>query len=446
MYQAPIVALVICIAYIWRWIIIRLEKCGKDVPIWLHYITFLYVLTLILTILATKSMYADVLVVSDWLNPATVEEYVKKVMQQSEVDNKNLSASFATWKEETDIGEMPWLRYMALSTPVWCVSTMLVCAAHSYEHIKLVIRNGNRITVKKPDNTHETLWSDSIILILALPMIYGLMSFKSVIRSLQIYINHVGDTGHSGYEERKDFLNEMYAANFAVGDLMETIALVTFGQLISVYLDHRMRVTKKHMEYRKVAAEDVRSLVAAADTVSALTVAGVQLFCLACILSSAWELTLTAMPFYFKGFGDAYFSTNPESLGSLQEEETRTSAEQFLVGFSFAASFAAIGNIMTLEQNYEHFLSIFVPSLKFWGTKILVSLACVQSCILGCLPGNTAQHNLIYACMLSIECFLIAVFHFWAWGAEEEWLQHQNDEDKAMLTFGSSQKEPLLSD
>lgn len=455
MYQAPIVALVIIIAYVWRWIVMCAEKRGKEIPIFAHYPPILYLLTLVLTFLATKSLYTDVLKVSAWLDPTTVEKFVREVMEQSDVDNKNLSASVATWKEETDISGMPWLRWLAISTPLWCIGTMVVCALHSFEHIKRVVKNGNRLTVGDGENA-ETLWSDNIVLILALPMIYGLMSFKSVIRCLQIYINHVPASGqtdanhtmYSGYEERKDFLNEMYAANFAVGDLMETIALVTFGELIAAYLKHRMEITKKHMVDKKVEEEDIHTLVAATDTVSSLTIAGVQLFCLACILSSAWELTLTTMPFYFKGIGDAYFSTDPENLGSLQQEATRASAEEFFLGFSFAASFAAIGNIMTLEENYHHFLVTFVPSLKFWGTKILVSLACVQSCILGCLPGTPAQHNLIYACMLSIECFLIAIFHFKAWGATEEWLDHQHDHKaagEALRRSRTSLQEPLIN-
>jgi hypothetical protein len=321
------------------------------------------------------------------------------------------------------------------------VGTFIVCAMHTSDYLVHVKRHNGICTEKG-----EGLWSDKVILIVALPMIYGLMSFKSVIRSLQIYINHIPTAGHSdasvvrfsGYEERKGFLNEMYAANFAVGDLMETIALVTFGELIAAYLKHRMEITKKHMEDKKVEEKDVETLTAATETVSQLTVAGVQLFCLACILSSAWDLTITTMPQYFPGVADNLFSTNPENLGSLQKEEMRSKAETFFLGFSFAASFAAIGNIMILEENYHHFLTEFMPSLKFWGTKILVSLACLQSCVLGVLPGTVAQHNLIYACMLNMECLIIALFHYKAWNATQSWLEHQHKAPEDM-------KKPLLA-
>merc|ERR1712064_264653 len=83
---------------------------------------------------------------------------------------------------------------------------------------------------------------------------------------------------------------------------------------------------------------------------------------------------------------------------------------------------------MTLETNYHHFLAEFSPSLKFWGTKILVSLACVQMSVLGMLSTfgwSTVQINLLYACLLTFECFGIALFHFKAWGADENWLETQ---------------------
>merc|ERR1719174_1189590 len=57
-----------------------------------------------------------------------------------------------------------------------------------------------------------------------------------------------------GYEERKTFLLEMYDANFMVGDIYETIALVTFGNLV-------MGVLKKKIDKMKdIFAESVKDL------------------------------------------------------------------------------------------------------------------------------------------------------------------------------------------
>lgn len=177
--------------------------------------------------------------------------------------------------------------------------------------------------------------------------------------------------------------------------------------------------------------------------------AGVQLFCLACLLSGGWDLAITTIPDWFPTVAPGMFSTqinetSGEPIGSLQKEATRTGASNFLTGFAFAASFAAIGNIMTLEGNYHHFLSEFSPSLKFWGTKILVSLACVQMSLLGMLSTfgwSTVQINLLYACLLTFECFGIALFHFKAWGADEDWLETQlQGSQSAQLEDGKSNK------
>jgi len=450
MYQAPIVAAVIFFAYFWRSLTFRLEAKGWRLPFVMHYYTILYILVAVLTAKAIHSLYSAVLVPTDWLEADTVRDFVKDVMNNSDQDQPHLEEVFSTWEEEADLANLQWLKYFALSCPIWCVATLIACALHTLEHVKAVRGNEGRIGHRSGEK-YTALWHDCIIMILALPMIYGLMSFKSVVRCLQIYINHIpaansvvgGGTDASqvrfhSYEERKSFLMEMYGANFAVGDIMETIALVTFGELIADYLRKRMERTKAHMEQKDVAREDIHTLEAASKTVSALTVAGVTLFCTACLLSGGWNLVVTTMPSYFPSVAPGIFSTlidenTGEAVGTLQREETKASAEQFFLGFSFAASFAAIGNIMTLEGSYHEFLEEFMPSMKFWGTKILVSLACVQGIALSSLSilgWTEVQINLLYACMLSLECLLIAIFHFKAWGATEPWFKDQQEDPK----------------
>merc|ERR550514_673765 len=64
--------------------------------------------------------------------------------------------------------------------------------------------------------------------------------------------HNVSAVAFNGYEERKTFLLEMYEANFMVGDIYETIALVTFGNLV-------MGVLKKKIDkMRDIFAKDVK--------------------------------------------------------------------------------------------------------------------------------------------------------------------------------------------
>jgi len=449
MYQAPVIALVIGFAYAYRKVtaMLELRKPPIIVPLWARFSTFVYLMMLILTVCACCTLYYDVLAVTDNLDPETVRQFVYTVMAHSDQDKPLLDTDkspFTLWEGEADLAKVPWLKYLALSCPLWCVLTLIVCAYHTLDHVKAIRRHHE---LRRTHPRDCLWWNDEIILILALPAIYGLMSFKGVIRCLQIYINHVPVAGVAGgvgakitiyhsYQQRKALLLEMYASNFAVGDIMETVALVAFGKMIANYLKVRMRTTEKHMNNKGVDKEDRETMEAAQKTVTAMTISGVRLFCLACLLSGGWDLLITTMPAWFPWVAPGLFGTEIHAgkpIGILQQEETRAAAEKIFLGFSFAASFAAIGNIMTLEGNYHHFLSVkgreFNPSPKFWGTKILVSLASIQSIVL--LPltlfcgWSTIQEDLLYACILCFECLVIALFHFKAWGAKEAWLEEQ---------------------
>ena len=141
------------------------------------------------------------------------------------------------------------------------------------------------------------------------------------------------------------------------------------------------------------------------------------------------------------------FSTETDlhAAGSLQTEAVKEKAHMFFYGAGFVASFAAIGNIMQIETGFHEVLHEFGPAPKFWGTKILVSLAFLQSIFLGvCPPFNgwsAIRINLFYASLLTLECFLIALLHLRAWGHGEEWYEEQELVEKRKA---SNLAEPLL--
>merc|ERR1712087_1022018 len=68
----------------------------------------------------------------------------------------------------------------------------------------------------------------------------------------------------------------------------------------------------------------------------------------------------------------------------------------------------------------------FGPFLKFWGTKILVSIAFLQT-IVFMLPMppfkdmSTVQMNLTYSTLICYECLLISLLHMYAWRSTEDW-------------------------
>merc|ERR1712129_78876 len=99
-------------------------------------------------------------------------------------------------------------------------------------------------------------------------------------------------------------------------------------------------------------------------------------------------------------------------------------AHYFFLGMGTIASSAAIGNVVTVEHTFEEFLNKFSPSPKFWSTKILVTIAFLQSLLLYVPPLSylsITEQSLFYASALTMECFVVSLLHLKAWQPEESW-------------------------
>jgi len=249
------------------------------------------------------------------------------------------------------------------------------------------------------------------------------------------------------YGERKSFLLEMYDANFMVGDIYETIALVTFGNLVMGVLKKKIDKMKAIFEVetkdRADAGEMKEYIERLVSSMKTLTVAGVKLFALSCLLQGLYALVITTLAFDFPDFQPKYFSRDADSPGFFQTDSIKASTHMFFLGAGFIASFAAIGNIMIIEEDFEELLEEFKPSFKFWGTKILVSLAFLQSILISIFltprGWSEIQSNLMYSSCLCLECLLIAIFHIKGWNASEIWYGDYEMERK------DPKMEPLIS-
>jgi hypothetical protein len=443
MYQAPIVAALIGVSSIWRSLGLALEKKGFRVPLFLHHYGFMYGMLSVLFYMSLSSMYYDIMVPSQWFNDEAVENNVRSIM----AENGEGPEVLELWRNESTMVDFPGLKKFSLTCPLWVLLTLLVCLYHTHLHI-------NKIRYKEDGTVGklcEAPQHDQTLTVLILPLVYALMSFKSTQRIWQIMINHipVPHTSHNttavmfhGYVERKEFLLEMYEANFMVGDIYETIALVTFGNLVMGVLKKKIdkmkaifAVSTAERADGKEMTDYIEKLVAAMKT---LTVAGVQLFALSCLLQGSYNLIISTLAYEFPDFHPELFSNKlgtfndegicismPDCPGLFQTESMKNMSHYFFLGAGFIASFAAIGNIMIVEEDFEELLHEFSPSLKFWGTKILVSLAFLQSILITALltPNgwSEVQSNLLYSSALCMECFLIATFHIKGWDAEEIW-------------------------
>jgi len=457
MYQAPIVAALIGISALWNIAGLHLEKKGFKVPLFCHHYGMMYGMLIVLFCMACQSMYDDVMVPSNWLDEETTRNFVIGVMQTNNEYDDGHSEAFTTWQSEATLTDYPTLKEFSMLSPVWCLLTIVVCIWHTHQHINKIRENRDEGEGTK-GRLMDCPQHNQTMTVLVLPAVYGLLSFKSTCRMWQVMINHIPVPGghhdtslvaFSGYVERKTFLLEMYDANFMVGDIYETYALVTFGNLVMGVLkkkiDHMKEIFERETADRNDAGEMREMIEKLVDSMKTLTVAGVKLFALSCLLQGVYTLVITTCAFDFPDLAPHYFSRDANNLGVFQQPEMKATAHNFFLGAGFIASFAAIGNIMIIEEDFESLLEEFKPSMKFWGTKILVSLAFLQSILISVFltPAGWSeiQTDLLYSSCLGLECLLIALFHIKGWSAEEKWYGDY------MVAYGrpsATMKEPLL--
>jgi hypothetical protein len=454
MYQAPIVAALILVSIVWNNVGCKLEKAGYNVPLYMHHYGMMYAMLTYLFCVGCRSMYFDIMTPSAWLDADTTEAFVAAHMHNDSDD------SLETWRNESTFEGLPGLREFSFLCPVWCGLTILVCIWHTHQHINRI-----RYTIDgKPSNKklYECPQHNQTMTVLILPAVYGLMSFKSTCRIWLIMTNFVPNgfgnhnTAHDAfvsYEQRKTFLLEMYEANFMVGDIYETYALVTFGWLVMGVVNKKIKKMKKAFGEAPGATKEMHEHIdMMLEAMQQLTIAGVQLFALSCALQGVYNLIISTMAFDFPDTLPQYFSKDlgddDEPIGLFQKEDMRSMSHYFFLGAGFIASFAAIGNIMTIEGDFEEILEEFAPFYKFWGTKILVSLAFLQSILISLFltprGWTEIQSNLFYSSMLCLECLLIALFHIKGWGAGEEWYHDYELKRKSTRTM-SDLNDPLLN-
>jgi len=248
-------------------------------------------------------------------------------------------------------------------------------------------------------------------------------------------------TYHS-WEERHVFLSQVYDSNFMVGDIYETVALVTFGNVIMTVLETNLF---KHVDEHIAVANAVRCHAPDADleafirrvvcqlsiSLKSTTVFGVKLFSYTCFVQGTYQLLVTTMGYY--GFFDQLFGHDLKRLGFFESPRVKNAAAAAFTGAGIVASTAAITNIMMIERTYEHVLENFQPNLKFWCTKILVTLSCLQSAFLGVVPPFTSwsktRVQLLYASTLTFECFLISIVNIYAWNPNQSWYTCEQRQD-----------------
>lgn len=437
MYQAPLVAgFICCVPLGFEWVA---KEWNLKIHPALQWYTWFYLGMLYLAITAISGAYTEVLSPTSWLDAEEVKNYVYKYTLKAKTDEADWNAN--ALKAVQNSGLQIW----CMLCPLWVICTWCICVYHTYEHVMQIPACWNR-SLKFDDERRTPWYHGKVMIILSLPTVYGLMAFKSVTRMWEVCINHVivseshtHATIFSSYLERKEFLQEMFHANFMVGDVMEAIALMTFGHLVMEVLhDAKNQEAEDNMRSSTASARQLghsgstmsaighlhshlnRSQARSMQALKDLTISGIKLFALACVLQAVYQLLITTMAFNFPEVMPSVFSFS-EPKGKLQTEDQKLYMETWFSGAGFFASFAAIGNVMIIEHGFEEQLHEFSPFLKFWGTKILVSLSYMQLIIFNFFGLTDIETNLMFASTICFECMLIAAFHFIGWKAESAW-------------------------
>ncbi|CAK0837806.1 unnamed protein product [Prorocentrum cordatum] len=418
----------------------QLERRGVWLPAPLCYFTYFYVALAVLTFCSLWSMWTHLLRPTGFLDPNLTHDFVhRRMIEESDAD------SYRAWQEEASLLDWPYLSFFSLLCPVWLLATLGICAYHTRGHVKKILHyrrccgSPAAVDVRDPRRRALVLHCKTIRIV-ALPLLYGLMSFQAVARMWGIVANTNGNRHFRSWEQRRDFLEDMYTETFIVGDIYEAYALLLFGgvlmhlvsndteeQVQSVYetldgLGDPGRTSGSAARSASIDALATSARIFASQT-KGLTISGIILFYLTCGMHGLYTLTVTAFGYY--GWYPEYFGVELGNRGLLHTKEWEAKAHCFFYGAGFVASFAAIANIMQVERGFHGTLKEFRPRMKFWGTKVLVSIAFLQDLALLMIPPvcwwSEVRRSIFCATLLGFECFAISIIHLFAWPPHESW-------------------------
>lgn len=337
------------------------------------------------------------LVLDLWGSSALSSSYITEQAEKAATAsmtrvNQTLAADIL---QEVSLENFPLcLRWFPLGVPLFVLFTFYPVLRSLFEHIRVMweVHDGWLQTHQKHGYA---------IMINSLPLVYGVMALKGVMRTWEVVMNTFSATVDGRFDlwsEKKELIMGLADLDFNFADLYEAWALRALVKLILINIE----------EYYRFSREGDDAAGHIFRTMQKLGLLGIESFLWSCGLTSAYSLAAMCLNFY----------------GIVQiSPELASSVHWFLVGVGSLASTIAIMNIAILESRFHKQLNGFRPAAKFWSTKILVSMAFLQNLALRATRRwwSTTQINLVYSALMGYECFFVALAHLWCWGADEGW-------------------------
>lgn len=320
--------------------------------------------------------------------------------------------------EEISIRPYPLVRWASIFAPMPVLATWVICGWDTWTHARV-------IWMKAAGSTEA---HDLAIQIIALPMVYSLLSLSALVRMWKIMSNTFGEDADEPWAERFTHDMERYEAAYQVADLYEAWALHHFAVLAMQVLRKIFHASGGHLNQVDTSSPVYQAwagtLRGLHKSVRSLTMQGIWSFVIVCAVSAMYGLTAPILE---------------EAFALDTSAAMKDKVRFFFLGMGTVASTAAICNILQIERRFHHELLLFKPFWKFWGTKVLVSIAFLQS-LLFMLPFppfrsmSEVQANLMYSTLLCYECLFISLIHMYAWRATEQWYQEHSIEENKGLT------------
>lgn len=388
---------------------------------------------------------------SELVNPETVNNTLVNAWSNGCAQNDSFICNNHTYPYHNiqpylDLQPQLLFRWFPLGAPIAMCGTFIVCTYSVMRHVK---------QFRKPENFEPAIMLARkerlrVVVILVLPLFFGSLCLSSLVEMWQVMCFSFG-AGEAVQEQQGwglmqwiEFEQDLYEENNALADVFESICLYVFGNLM-VNQMFRQHVSSEMLEMKHVEGEKrVERLKRISSyaawerasplgdhllpgdggqqggqkginaTAQDLALSGISSFLVSCSLT-----------FTYVALRVVYIWFNAGDRGSLPDHTMNT----FTLGLGFATSCTAIGNILIMEKHFGHSeeWAEFRANLKFWATKILVTLAFIQGALVQVLfwfmglHKTDAHTNLFTSALMCYECFFISVLHLFAWPAEEGW-------------------------
>jgi len=331
--------------------------------------------------------------------------------------------------DEVSLRPYPFVRWASILSPLPVFATWVICGWDTWTHAQVIWRR----------ESGSTEAHDLAIQIIALPMVYSLLSLSALVRMWKVMSNFFGEPSEEPWALRRDRAMEIYEAAYQVADLYEAWALHHFAVLAMQVLRKCFQTSGGQLVDRPDTSAPVYQAWAGTlkglhKSVRSLTMQGIWSFVIVCAVQSMYGLTAPLLE-------EAFEASFPKIVEAMAQNKDKV--RFFFLGMGTVASTAAICNILQIERTFHLELLHFKPFWKFWGTKVLVSIAFLQS-LLFMLPippfrgMSTVQANLTYSTLMCYECLLLSLIHMYAWSAQERWYQeHGGDESKGLTALES---------